>query len=294
VRLLSEEASFVVLDMLRDNPRPDLAYTASARLPVAWKTGTSWGFRDAWTAGAFGPYVLVVWVGNFDGQPNPAFVGVQAAAPLFFAIADAVVASRPGVSEPVHRMPPNLRRIEVCAASGDLPNAVCPLRTETWFIPGKSPIKVSTLHRALTIDSRTGAVVCDAAGADVRFVRTEVHEYWPSDLAQLFARAGIPRRAPPADVCGEGAGSTAPAIVSPLRATTYTQRGSGPPQVIALNATADADVHALHWFANEAYIGRAQAGIALGWQPHPGTYMLRVVDDHGRSDARPVRVELIE
>ena len=60
VRLLSEESSFIVLDMLRDNPRPDLAYSATSRVPVAWKTGTSWGFRDAWTAGVFGPYVLVV------------------------------------------------------------------------------------------------------------------------------------------------------------------------------------------------------------------------------------------
>ena len=55
---------------------------------VAWKTGTSWGFHDAWTAGVFGRYVLVVWIGNFDGAGNPAFVGVCAAAPLFFHIVD--------------------------------------------------------------------------------------------------------------------------------------------------------------------------------------------------------------
>jgi penicillin-binding protein 1C len=295
VRLLSEEASFIVLDMLRDNPRPDVAYTAAARLPIAWKTGTSWGFRDAWTAGVFGPYVLVVWVGNFDGQPNPAFVGVQAAAPLFFAIADAVAASQPGLSEPAHRMPPDLRRIEVCAASGDLPNAACPLRAQTWFIPGKSPIRLSTLHRAVTIDTRTGSVVCENGG-DSRspFLRTEVYEYWPSDLAHLFAQAGMPRRPPPVDTCGERAGGMAPAIVSPLRATTYTQRGNASPQEIALNATADADVRALHWFANEAYLGKAAPGIPLGWQPNPGTYVLRVVDDHGRADARSVRVELTE
>ena len=60
-RLLSEEASFMVMDMLRQNPRPDETTGAQPnRLPVYWKTGTSWGFRDAWTAGSFGPYVLVV------------------------------------------------------------------------------------------------------------------------------------------------------------------------------------------------------------------------------------------
>ncbi|MBW8811627.1 MAG: penicillin-binding protein 1C, partial [Lysobacter sp.] len=52
MRLLSEEASFMVRDILKDNPRPDeVAAQPAARLPVAWKTGTSWGFRDAWSAG---------------------------------------------------------------------------------------------------------------------------------------------------------------------------------------------------------------------------------------------------
>ena len=71
-RLLSPEASFLVLDMLRDNPRPG-AITGIGhgdRVPIAWKTGTSYAFRDAWTVGVFGPYVLAVWVGNFDGSPK--------------------------------------------------------------------------------------------------------------------------------------------------------------------------------------------------------------------------------
>jgi penicillin-binding protein 1C len=291
-RLLSEEASFIILDILRDNPRPDTAYAASTRLPVAWKTGTSWGFRDAWTAGVFGPYVLVVWVGNFDGQGNPAFVGVQAAAPLFFQIVDAVAAQQPGLAEPSYRQPPNLRRIEVCAASGDLPNADCPLRTQTWFIPGKSPIRVSTLHRAVTVDVRSGNVACPPF--EPGRTRTEVYEYWPSDLAQLFAQAGMPRRQPPPSDCTGGEPGTAPAITSPLRATTYTQRVGAPPQVIALNATAEADAAELHWFANEAYLGSTRPGVALGWQPVPGSYVLRAVDGRGRADARNVRVELID
>jgi len=187
----------------------------------------------------------------------------------------------------------NLRRIEVCAASGDLPNAACPLRAQTWFIPGKSPIKVSTLHRAVAIDTRTGKAVC--GNADPHFVRNEVYEYWPSDLAHLFAQAGMPRRVPPSEACGdEAAGGTAPAITSPLRATTYTQRAGIAAQVIALNATADAEAETLHWFANGAYVGAAKPGVALGWQPAPGAYVLRVVDDHGRSDARDIRVELVE
>jgi penicillin-binding protein 1C len=293
VRLLSEEASFIILDLLRDNPRPDLAYSAKGRLPVAWKTGTSWGFRDAWSVGVFGPYVLAVWVGNFDGQGNPAFIGVQAAAPLFFQMVDAIVALQPGIVEPSFRQPPNLRRIEVCAASGDLPNAACPLRAHTWFIPGKSPIKISTLHRSVAIDVRTGRAACPPV--DPRYVRHEVYEFWPSDLAHLFAQAGLPRRQPPASPCAaDDASGARPAITSPLRAMTYTQRAGAAPQSIVLAAAADADARELHWFANEAYVGVTSPGVPFAWQPEPGAYTLRVVDDHGRSDARVVRVELIQ
>ncbi len=81
-RLISAQASFMVMDILRQHVRPDETSGAQPiHAPIYWKTGTSWAFRDAWTAGVFGPYVLVVWVGNFDGSGNPAFIGADAAAP---------------------------------------------------------------------------------------------------------------------------------------------------------------------------------------------------------------------
>ena len=73
---------------------------------MAWKTGTSWGFRDAWTAGVFGRHVLVVWVGNFDGSGNPAFVGIKTAAPLFFRIVDSLRAQGLDQPEPERRRRP--------------------------------------------------------------------------------------------------------------------------------------------------------------------------------------------
>jgi penicillin-binding protein 1C len=166
------------------------------------------------------------------------------------------------------------------------------LRADTWFIPGKSPIRLSTLHRTMAIDTRTGLPAC--ASTDPKHVRIETFEYWPSDLAHLFAQAGMPRRPPPAETCDTAPAGAPPAITSPLRATTYTQRAGAAPLVIALNATAEADTRSLHWFANEAYVGASQPGTALGWQPRPGRYVLRVVDDRGRSDARDVRIEVVE
>ncbi|KWS02556.1 Multimodular transpeptidase-transglycosylase [Lysobacter capsici AZ78] len=297
-RLLSAEASYITRDMLRQNPRPDAgSQPASRPLPVAWKTGTSWAFRDAWSAGIVGPYVLVVWLGNFDGSSNPALIGVEAAAPLFFDIVDGLQAARVDLAEPARQWPINIKRVEVCRASGDLPNAWCPQRGMTWFIPGKSPIRISTVHRAIALDRATGRPACGRF--DPSTMRTEVFEFWPSDLAQVFVQAGIPRRRPPAGHDCGGAQDwlgSAPSITSPYRATRYTMRLSHPDQVnLSLAATVDADVSKVFWFVGNTFIGSADAGKALAWTPdRTGQFRLSVVDDHGRSDEREIEVAVVQ
>ena len=294
--LLSAEAAFIVRDMLRQNPRPDFATLASTDAqPVSWKTGTSWSFRDAWSAGVVGPYVLVVWMGNFDGKGNPALIGIDAAAPLFFSIIDALRAAHLDLNEPSRRWPLNLRRVEICRASGDLPNVHCPKRGSTWFVPGVSPIRVSRVHRAIAVDIASGKPVCGKH--DPRTVRSEIYEFWPSDLAEVFAKAGIPRRKPPAGAQCAGAQDwqgSAPRISSPLRGTRYALRLKHPEQNhLALEASADADVARLYWFADDSYLGDTVAGIALNWTPpRAGNFGLRVVDDHGRVAVRAVEVIL--
>ncbi|MBS0589891.1 MAG: penicillin-binding protein 1C, partial [Proteobacteria bacterium] len=295
-RMLSEEASFMVLDMLRQNPRPDdTLISQPGGLPVYWKTGTSWGFRDAWTAGIVGPYVLVVWVGNFDGSGNPAFVGVETAAPLFFHIVDALRARDAQMREPAHAMPKNLKRVEICLASGDLPNAWCPQRGMTWFIPGRSPIRVSTVHRPVVIDTATGQAACPPY--DPARTRTEVFEFWPTDLAKVFRQAGVPRRAPPAipDCTAAADDGQAPQITSPVRGATYTRRTSRDGEErIAFNATADASARELYWFVDEDFVGAVKPGEPLLWQPAAaGEYTLRAVDDRGRADSRRLRIDVV-
>jgi penicillin-binding protein 1C len=295
-RVLSEEASFMTLEMLRAAPRPDDPFTRKQdRLGVAWKTGTSWGFRDAWTAGVFGPYVLVTWVGNFDGAGNPAFVGVQAAAPLFFRLTDAITLKDPHLGEQIHRQPPRLERVEVCSASGDLPNADCPQTSPTWYIPGVSPIRISQIHRRVWIDTRSGEQACPPY--DLHTDRSEVFEYWPTDLLQLFAQAGMPRRRPPAAAaCQRDVPSgTPPHITSPVTAATYSVRSTRVGEdSIPLAANADSEVRRLHWFVDDAYIGTATPGIAIGWTPQrSGRFMVRAIDDRGRADSRELRVDVV-
>lgn len=300
-QLISDAASFMVLDMLTQNVRPDDAVASKhANVRISWKTGTSWGFRDAWTVGVFGHYVLAVWVGNFDGSSNPAFIGIQAAAPLFFRMSDALLSRE--TMQGFNALPPRtVRRVEVCAASGDLPNAACPQKVETWFIPGVSPIKVSDIHRAVMIDTRTGLMACPPY--DAKHVRTEVFEYWPSDLAQSFAQAGMPRRQPPVNRCNTSVlniDDKIPHITSPLTSVTYTLRthgdlGNGEAQSIPLSCHVSGDSHDVYWFVNASYVGAGSAGVAIPWTPpHAGRFNVRVVDDQGRADSRDVEVEFVQ
>ncbi len=298
VRVLSDEASFVTLEMLKDNPRPEDTLLTRSLLgigKVAWKTGTSYGFRDAWTAGVFGPYVLIVWLGNFDGESNPAFVGVTAAAPLFFSMVDALRERLHDIGEPPHPQHRNLRRIPVCAVSGQMPTRYCKQTKTTWFVPGRSPIDTCDVHRPVEIDTRTGLRACPGqAGA----LRSEVYEFWPSDLLRLFRVAGLPRRTPPPYVPGcnlaqVGSHGIPPKITSPLRGVTYTIRpGLDQHDTIGLLATTDGDVSEVFWFANDKLLGKSRANIPLLWRPQSGQYLVRVVDEQGRADSRQVLVRV--
>jgi penicillin-binding protein 1C len=295
-RLLSEEASFITLDMLRRNPRPDEDGTLSVRgrWPVAWKTGTSWGFRDAWSAGVIGPYVLVVWIGDFEGESNPAFVGADAAAPLFFRIADALNLARQDEVVPPWIPPAGVSKVSVCAESGDLPNVYCPNTVETWYIPGKSPIRVSQLHQAVAMDIDTARPTCPPylTGA----VRFEIYEFWSSDMLKLFRQAGMPRRIPPAlPDCSSQDPAEAPRIASPLRNVSYTLRRNKKEEVIALEAGVAADVRNVFWFDGSALIGQFPVSDgAVAWRPAtPGAHLIRVIDDHGRAAERDVQVQFV-
>lgn len=312
IRLLSDESSFMTVEMLKDNPRPGDAETHSLRFTIepyraAWKTGTSYGFRDAWTAGIIGPYVLAVWIGHFNGEGNPAFVGVSAAAPLFFAIGDALYARLRDLSEPPRPLPSNVSRVPVCAVSGQIPSKFCPHKKNTWFIPGRSPIEVCQIHRPVLIDELTGKQICRSDGTSgKRRGRLEVYEFWPSDLLRLFQQAGLPRRTPPpaegpgCDLTAQSSQGQPPTITSPLRGVVYTltdgsslrDNDGDRRDSIGLSAITDADASEVFWFVGGTLAGRSKTGQSFLWKlpTTPGKYVIRAVDDHGRSDTRELTV----
>ena len=155
---------------------------SDSKAPVFWKTGTSHGFRDAWSVAVFDHYVLAVWVGNFDGRRNPAFIGRTCAAPLLFQMIDGLRANQHERAEP-HLLSPgsNLKRVEFCAVYGQLPGPWCTHRTESWFIPGISPVTTCEVHREVFVDAATGLRVAQDDGT--RAIKHEVYEFWSSDCS---------------------------------------------------------------------------------------------------------------
>src|SRR5437879_4665026 len=240
--IIMPEAAFLTLEMLNlPGPEVGRAYSEQAA-PVFWKTGTSHGFRDAWSIAVFNHYVLAVWIGNFDGRGNGTFVGRIAAAPLLFQIIDSLRASWPEPNRP-HLPPPgaNLKRVSFCAVSGDLPEPYCAQQVEGWFIPGISPIKPCDIHQEVLVDAVSGLRVARDDGT--RQLRREVYEFWPTELLSIFRRAGVPRKLPPpflpdTDPDLVAPPENAPRIVSPPDGQKILPASAG---AIPLQAKADAD-----------------------------------------------------
>ncbi len=286
-RLVSREAAFLTLEMLGQIPRPGMS-ASTPNDPIFWKTGTSQGFHDAWSVAVFDHYVLAVWVGNFDGKSNPAFVGRSCAAPLLFQIVDAMRATGRAHAQP-HDPPPNanLRRVEFCAISGQLPNDSCTHRVTGWFIPGVSPISQCDIHREILTDDLTGLRM--KADDGTRKVHREVYEFWPSELLALFAQAGLPRRTPPPFLPGDAVESLArrgrpPHIVSPKNNVLYSLGDAAAGRALSLQAETEPDVQRLYWFADRTFLGTSERDTPLSWKPNPGSYKVIALDDHGRSD----------
>lgn len=301
VRLLSPEASYLTLDMLKDNPPPDShktsRFTAAAN-QVAWKTGTSHGFRDAWAVGVCGDTVAAVWVGNFSGEGNRAFVGRPAAGPLLFDILGAMVPDTGWtVADAANFSRLNLKAIDVCAATGDLPGRHCPHTRTAWFIPGVSPIRVCTVHRAVAIDPATGRRACRPVPGRTR---QEVFAFWPSDLLAIFRQAGLALRTPPpftedCDLDVQAAGGQPPEIASPQPNLAYAMRSSDPTgRPVPFTAVADGDVKRLYWFVDDRFVGVSSPAVPLMWQPQSGAFEVRVVDDHGRVALTRLTVEMVQ
>lgn len=290
-QLLSPEASYLTLNMLSYNKPPN-NYKPSQ--PVYWKTGTSYSYKDAVSVGVFGPYVLAVWIGNFDGTPNHAFVGRSMAAPLFFEIVG-VMEKKLAQKEYLSAKGLNVAKVKICATTGDIANAYCPQQVEGWFIPGVSPIKLSQIHRQVPVDVKTGLRACQHRPP---LTQLKVFEFWPSDIMKAFRAAGVYKKTPPPflDECLTGYAQnlgSAPRIINPAANVVYMIREHKlNEEKIMLRASADADAKEIYWFLDDALLGKSKPDEAFEMKAKSGRFIIKAVDDLGRSATQRIEIRL--
>lgn len=147
-RVLSAEVAYLITDILSDDQARIPAFGEGSVLalsrPTAAKTGTTTDFRDNWTLGYTPDLVVGVWVGNADNEVMRGVTGISGAAPLW---RDVMEIAHRGLPEDDFVRPPDLIEVEVCALSGQRPNADCPHRITEFFVAGTEPTEQCTMHQ---------------------------------------------------------------------------------------------------------------------------------------------------
>ncbi len=291
--LLRPETCYIVLEMLTTLERPDFpkaSFDRTVNLPkIAWKTGTSFGHRDAWSLGTSPELTIGVWLGNFSGKGAPNLSGAEAATPILFALFNALTA------EKTHRWFPQpeggLRERQVCALSGQPPSAQCPAQKTDVYMPGVSPVNVCSLHQQVWVDKATGYSVCpqcaspknEKPGNYEERVLTE----WPAEAATWLAENGfaVPVFPPHNPRCTAPRPGDAPVILSPEEDTVYTLRTGVPReyQKIRLAASISNRTQELFWFLDGELVSTAPTFFLM---PVVGQHTVTCVDGDGRATSR--------
>lgn len=295
-RMLSPEAAWLALWML---DRQETCVSSRGRqIPLYCKTGTSNGLRDAWTAGIVGHYVLVVWAGNFDNRSNPYLVGAKTALPLFQEIANALGSMRNLNDILEDKSGLNLEDANFCISTGDFDNGHCGAVAAAKYIPGVSPIKDSGILRPILVDRKSGKRACEHVPGATEEVWWE---FWPTEMRNIFARAGINKPEVPEwlpwcenerqVVSGKG---KMPRIILPKKNVVYKRRLNNDDFKLPLQASADPDAGIIHWYADSAYLGKTLPGEILFWRPDRGGKIeILAVDNAGRSGKQLCNIETL-
>jgi penicillin-binding protein 1C len=275
----------MVLDILATTRRPDLPdsweFTLAAP-KVAWKTGTSFGHRDAWAVGLSRDLAIGVWVGNPDGSQCAGISGTRHAGPLLF---DLFRALSPKSTSLPSFPTPLMQPMELCAISGDRPGPSCPTTT-SQSIAGISMPSVCTMHRQIFVNPRTGLRLHGDCllGQESQSVTALV---WPAELV-AFRRAqgaSLPGLPPVDPDCPDVPQEEGPVILSPSPYTPYLLRADAPRehQRLSLSAAGAVGASVHYWYVDGRYVARTAPDTPCFVPLVEGRHVAMVTDDHGRS-----------
>ena len=284
--LLDPGAAFIISEILSKLRRPELpaVWEWSRDMPkVAWKTGTSYGHRDAWSVGFTPRYTVGVWIGNMDGKGAPALVGAEVAAPLLFAIFSHLEAN---TGQRWFLQPADVEGRRICSVSGGLATPRCPTTRTESFLPGRSPVKPCHLHQIVMVDKETGHRLCSHCRQG-RDYTEHVVAHWPAEIAVWLEKNGYPLDDIPEHLpsCNRVADGDPPVIRSPQPDAEYRLRAGVPAafQKILLDASVSNQTSEIYWFVDGEMIYSGPPTERVFLTPEPGTHTLLCMDDEGRS-----------
>ena len=296
--LVSPAAAFLITDILAQRTRPDLpmGYQNNRHLPkIAWKTGTSYGRRDAWSIGYNADYTVGVWVGNFSGLGSPALTGADVASPLLFDLFNALAYNSPNR----WAVPPATLDFRlVCAETGLVPGEHCPNQLIDYYLPGTSSARRCE-HQQEALISADGAVsYCRACVPAAGFRR----QLFPNPLPEVLAfreTQGLPgTRLPPHNpTCrlvrgSENGAGAALAITSPLDHAEYVLDHQDKQQM-PLSCAAGGEVRQVYWYVNDRFLRAAKATERVFFRPPSGNVKVSCADDHGRNVDIQLQVQVL-
>jgi penicillin-binding protein 1C len=282
----------MVTEILSGLDRPDLPnnFASSFNLPlVAFKTGTSYGRRDAWSIGYSSEFTVGVWTGNVNHQGNPELVGSKAAAPLLFDILNAIATQHGKEILPVPR---DVGLRSVCANSGLPPSPRCTHLIEDYYSITQTVQRVCDVCREYMVSEDGRTSFCTSCLGDNRYKALTFIDY-PPELLNYWQKTGehVTAAPPHNHRCVRVFAGNGPSIVTPSTDMTYYLFSKN--QRLALQASSGVDVLEHIWYLNDEYLGRRKVGEKLFVTVREGENTVTCMDDRGRASTVRMRVRYV-
>lgn len=284
--LLSAGSIWHTFQAMQEVERPNSAgewelFRASRR--IAWKTGTSIGFRDAWAAGVTPRYAVGVWAGNADGEGRPGLIGVEVAAPVLFEIFEQL----PGGDEWFDPPYDDMAQARVCRQSGLRAGDFCEADT-AWIPKGGLNAALCTYHQLLHLDqSGQWQVSSDCESPD----RMQ-HQPWfvLPPVEEFYFRNKHPEYASPPPFRADCMGATQAAQSRSPMQLIYPKNAARIYVPVELNGQLGSTVFQVahrspstevYWHLDGAYLGSTKTFHQMALQPPAGAHHLALVDRDG-------------
>jgi len=293
VQLISPEAAYLITDILSKVNRPDfpLTWTATERMPrIAWKTGTSYGRRDAWSVGYNKAFTVGVWCGNFSGAGVPELSGANIATPLLFKIFNSIDYDS---DEEWFEPPKGCELRQVCSETGLPPGPNCTNLIADFFIPLVSSTKVCGHLQEVKVSQDSSISYCEACAPQTGYIK-KLYKVFDPELQDYFRATGtpyqiIPPHNPQCERIFKGEG---PNITFPINGAEYFMDEKHP-EPLGLTASVSADVSKVYWYINDRFYKAANKGEKQFFVPEEGSVKISCSDDKGRNKTIRINVRRV-